>query len=110
MLKVNCTDNGDIQIIELNGELNIKTTADFEKIFPTLDGKKVILNVSKLEYISSAGLRSLVILIKKLYASKGELVLCVLTGVVREIIEVSGFENLFKIFDSVKDAESYFNK
>ncbi len=43
-----------------------------------------------------------------MYASKGEMVLCSLSGVVKEIIEVSGFENLFKIFDTLEDAEKYF--
>ena len=110
MIDINIFEKNEIVIVELNGELNVKTSGDFEKHFGELDGKKIILNVEKLDYISSAGLRSLVILVKKLYSSKGELVLCSLGGVVREIVEVSGFENLFKVFETKGDAENYFTK
>jgi len=109
MLEINIKEKNDVVTVELTGELNIKTTSDFEKHFNEFDAKKIILIVKNLDYISSAGLRSLVILIKKLYASNGEMVLCSMGGVVKEIIEVSGFENLFKIFDSAEEAERYFS-
>jgi anti-anti-sigma factor len=108
MLDVRIEEKNGVKIVSLGGELNVKTSSDFEKHFGELEGGKLIINVEKLDYISSAGLRSLVILIKKLYATKGEMVLVNMQGVVREIIEVSGFENLFKIFDSLEKAEAYF--
>ena len=110
MLNVKIEEKNGVKVVSLGGELNVKTAPDFEKYFDEFDKKKVILNVEKLDYISSAGLRSLVILIKKLYATKGEMVLVNMQGVVREIIEVSGFENLFKVFDSLEKAETYFQK
>jgi anti-anti-sigma factor len=110
MLNVKIEEKNGVKIVNLGGELNVKTAPDFEKYFDEFEGGKVILNVEKLDYISSAGLRSLVILIKKLYATKGEMVLVNMQGVVREIIEVSGFENLFKVFDSLEKADTYFQK
>jgi anti-sigma B factor antagonist len=110
MLDVKIEENNGVRIVSLTGELSVKTASDFEKHFGEFEAQKIILNVEKLDYISSAGLRSLVILIKKLYATKGEMVLVNMQGVVREIIEVSGFENLFKIFDSLEKAEVYFQK
>ena len=98
-------ENGSI-IVNLDGELSLKTAPEFEKFFEKFENKKIILNVAKLEYISSAGLRSLVILIKKLYATDGKLGLVSLQGIVREIIEVSGFADLIKTFETLEEAKA----
>ena len=109
MLEINIKEKDSCAVVELDGELNVKTSSEFEKHFNEIDGRKIIIDVEKLDYISTAGLRSLVILAKKLYVSKGAMIMCSLGQMVREIIEVSGFENLFKIFDSMMEAEKYFN-
>ena len=60
-------------------------------------GTRVILDLSGLEYISSAGLRVLLIVAKKVQQAQGKVALCGLTPNVREIFAISGFDAIFSI-------------
>ena len=64
----------------------------------------IILDLKDLEYISSAGLRVLLLAGRELKAKNGQLSLCALKKNVREVFEISGFETLFPIHESVDDA------
>jgi anti-anti-sigma factor len=64
----------------------------------------VVLDLSRLEYVSSAGLRVLMIAAKDVRARKGKLVAVSLQPVVREIFEISRFTLVFDVFESVQDA------
>jgi anti-anti-sigma factor len=68
------------------------------------DGDRVVLDLSRLEYISSAGLRVLMIAAKDVRARKGKLAAVALQPVVREIFEISRFTLVFDVFSSVEDA------
>jgi len=100
--------NNDVLNVSLSGEMNKDTVAQFGKFFNDIKELKILLDMKDIQYISSAGLRSLVLLAKKVYAYDGEIVISNLTGLVKEIIEVSGFDELFKIFDTTDDAVKYF--
>ena len=63
-----------------------------------------VVDLSGLDYISSAGLRSMLTMAKKLKEKAGTLKLCGLKGVVREVFDVSGFSTIFTIYDSLEDA------
>lgn len=63
-----------------------------------------VVDLSGLDYISSAGLRSMLVMAKKLKEKAGTLKLCGLKGVVREVFDVSGFSAIFIICDSLGDA------
>lgn len=100
--------NNDVLNVYLSGEMNKDTVSQFGKFFDNINELKIVLDMKDIQYISSAGLRSLVLLAKKVYAYNGEIIISNLTGLVKEIIEVSGFDELFKIFDTTDDAVSYF--
>jgi anti-anti-sigma factor len=63
-----------------------------------------VLDLSRLEYISSAGLRVLMIAAREAKARQGKLIAVALQPVVREIFEISKFTLVFQLFDSVQDA------
>src|ERR1051326_199578 len=65
---------------------------------------RLILDLSALEYISSAGLRVLMLAGKQCKAQKGTLVLTGLQPLVREIFEISKFTLVFTITPSLDDA------
>jgi anti-anti-sigma factor len=64
----------------------------------------IVLDFSALEYISSAGLRVLMVARKQSRARGGRLVIAGLQPIVREIFEISRFDAVFEIFPSVPDA------
>ena len=55
-------------------------------------------------YISSAGLRVILMSVKTLNTQKGQLALANLSEGVLEIIKMAGFHNLIKIYDTVEEA------
>jgi anti-sigma B factor antagonist len=70
--------------------------------------KRVLLNLEKLEYVSSAGLRVILRGAKMLQVNRGELKICNARGIVRNVLETCGFDSLIKIYDSEKEAFSSF--
>lgn len=68
-----------------------------------------ILDLSRLDYISSAGLRSILSSSKRLKENKGEITLCGLQGGVKEVFDISGFSSIFTICESLENVPKGFN-
>lgn len=66
--------------------------------------RKVVVDFSQVDYISSAGLRVLLLAAKSAKSQGGGLTLCGLRGNVREVIEVSGFDTLLGAHCDVTEA------
>jgi anti-sigma B factor antagonist len=66
--------------------------------------KKVVIDFSGVDYISSAGLRVLLVAAKNAKSQGGALTLCGLRGNVRDVLEVSGFDTLLGAHDGVEAA------
>lgn len=66
--------------------------------------KNVIFNCSEMNYISSSGLRVFLVAQKKAIAHKGKLYLCNLQPAIKEVFKISGFSNLFRIFETQEEA------
>ena len=100
----------NVTIIAVQGRIDAVTTPDFEKNILDLiakDEKMFVLNFSAVDYISSAGLRSILSITKKLKESDGSIVLTGLTGSVEKVFTISGFQAIFKTFDSEESALSH---
>jgi anti-anti-sigma factor len=65
---------------------------------------RLVLDLAGVDYISSAGLRSLLVVAKKVQAANGCLVLCGLTPMVLNVMSISGFQQLLKIFVTEEEA------
>jgi anti-sigma B factor antagonist len=66
--------------------------------------KKMVCNFEKNEYISSAGLRVFLALLKSMKKSGGDIALCSLQPSVKNIFDIAGFSRLFNIFDTLDEA------
>jgi len=94
-------------IVSVAGRMDAVSAPDFDRRCEDwlVDGQTLfVLDFSGLEYISSAGLRSLLVLAKKLTARKGQVVIAALKDVVREVFTISGFGSIFLIAESVEAA------
>ena len=102
----------DVLVVDLDGRLDTSTSGDASDRMVEIaegDTKQIVLNLNGLEYVSSAGLRVILRTSKLLQAAKGELKLCHANNVVKEVLEISGFHTLLKIYESEQDAVSAFN-
>ncbi len=66
--------------------------------------KKVVIDASDLDYISSAGLRVVLTTAKKAKAGGGGLTIACARTNVKEVLTVSGFDSIFGLHDSVEAA------
>ena len=84
----------DVHVFDLQGQLNSGNAAAAESdILAQVTGgaRKVVLDLTALDYISSAGLRVLLVTAKRLKQAGGKLVLAGMQPHVREVFDVSGF-------------------
>jgi anti-anti-sigma factor len=97
-------------LLALAGRMDTVAAPQFEEACdPWLRGgeKTIVVDLTQLEYISSMGLGYLLSVNKKLQSSSGKLVVCGLTGMVKEVFRLSGFNKLFAVYDT---AEAAFEK
>jgi anti-anti-sigma factor len=90
-------------IVSVTGRIDAITAPEFETYLAglmTKDEKHFLVNLANLDYISSAGLRSILATAKKLKSDAGEIVFSGLRGPVEEVFKISGFHSIFKIFES----------
>ena len=99
-------ENG-IFIVMLKGRLDSQTKNKYEKEILPLIGKKekdIIIDLSELDYISSAGLRMLLVSAKSVKKASGKIVIHSMKDFIREIFDISGFSRLFDIVDNREKA------
>jgi anti-anti-sigma factor len=92
--------NADVLILSIIGRLDTTNFQDAEKIIMGQIEKnenRLVIDCEKLDYISSSGLRILLMGLKKTTALKGKFILCSLQDSIREIFDISGFTSIFEI-------------
>ncbi len=97
----------EVTVLAFEGKLDTLTSPDAQQQLTRLieEGeKRFLVNFEKLDYISSAGLRVLLAAAKQLKGIDGELRICSLNEVVREVFDISGFTTIFKVFGSETEA------
>ena len=101
MSKLTITQNkeNDILTVYADGRIDTVTSAQFEsEVKPSLDGaSKVIIDLEKLNYISSAGLRVLLGIQKVVSENGGELIIRKPQDTVLEVFDVTGFSEMLEI-------------
>ena len=110
-MEITTRETGDVMVVDLSGRLDTQTSgsaADELTRVTQLGKAKLLLNLNDLEFISSAGLRVLLRTAKQLQAANGKLMVCHANGVVKEVMELSGFESVLQMHDTEDDALAAF--
>ena len=97
MLEISNTVNGDVSEVKLVGRLHVKAAKNADQAFTQAveASKNVVLDMSELDYIASAGLRALKRLRSDVSANGGTLVLRGVQSNVMELFEMTGFAVMF---------------
>ena len=97
-LEISMTKDGSEYTFLLEGRLDTITSPDLESRINEVigDATKLTIDLAKLEYISSAGLRVLLGALQDM-EGKGEMVVCNLTRSVRDVFILTGFDRLFNV-------------
>jgi anti-anti-sigma factor len=95
----------------LKGRLDTQTsTSALEELLEELSDQpqRVLINLGSLEFISSAGLRVILRIAKEVSGYGGAIKVCEAKGVVKEVLEVSGFDSLLDLQGTEAAAKSSF--
>ena len=93
---------GDVVVAKLAGRLDSSSAATAEEQLTRLipnSTPRLVIDLSKLEYISSAGLRVLLLVARKVQQAQGKLALFGLAPGVRDVFSISGFDTIFTVRD-----------
>ncbi|HPL62250.1 MAG: STAS domain-containing protein [Syntrophales bacterium] len=102
-MEIRSSKDDGVIVVSVQGRMDAVTAPDFDQClekFLQEGEKKFVIDFSGLEYISSAGLQSLLKTAKQLENTGGLLHLSNLRGSVRDVFEISGFDSIFRIFPS----------
>jgi len=94
-------------VVTVKGRLDSATVERFTTQCVTLidaGSANVVLDLSGLQYVSSAGLSSILGAAKRVQGRNGRLAVAGLTGLVKEIFSISGFETVLPTFPDVETA------
>ena len=97
-MTINKNQNGNALTISVEGRLDTTTAPELEKVIKESLGNinDLTLDFSKLDYISSAGLRVL-LSAQRIMKSQGKMKVTNINEVVREVFEVTGFADILTI-------------
>ena len=85
-------------IATLEGEMDTAAAVEAEEILKPLynsEGKDVIIDCEKLEYIASSGLRILISILKGAKAGGSKVVMCGVNDDIKNVFKLTGFNTIF---------------
>lgn len=106
-MKITENKAGNITILKAEGRLdatNAKETEQRLSGFIDQDAKEIVLDLSGVDYISSAGLRALLVAAKQAQKTGGKLSLAAPAPQARKILDTAGFSSIIPVFDTIEEA------
>lgn len=102
-MNIQAKEEGSITIITLTGELDGRTAPQVEENLLPLakPGCKVVLEMSGVPYMSSAGLRILLLLYRQITGQDGKVVLVGLQEMLRDMMAITGFLDFFEDYKTI---------
>ncbi len=96
-----------VLVAKVEGRVDSSNSQDFERQLQAAMGEDVgavVLDLGALAYISSAGLRVVLLIAKTLGQRNVSISLCALSDPVQSVFEISGFNRIIQIHDTQADA------
>jgi anti-anti-sigma factor len=110
-MKIETRNVYDVLVVDMSGTLDSTSSGEAgDRIVDIAKGehRRVLLNLEKLDYVSSAGLRVILRGAKLLQVNRGELRICNANTLVRGVLETSGFNSLIKVYGTEQEAFTAF--
>ncbi len=99
-MEITNSNVGEVRVVRITGNLDTQSFSNAQaKLTGLMDegAKKILVDFEDLDYISSAGLRILLVVAKQLTSVGGELRICSLNEVVQDVFDISGFSTIFNV-------------
>lgn len=100
-LAVTSRENAGVTFVKMQGSLSATTAEqglqEMKKIVDS-GAKKIVINLADVDYISSGGIRVLILASKQLHNVQGEMKIAAAKGMVKEALEAGGFNLLTRVY------------
>jgi anti-anti-sigma factor len=106
-MKLETTTIDTVTVVEMEGNLDTNTSVEAQDSINALideGATKLLTDFTKVDFVSSAGLRVLLATAKRLGGSGGSLRICGLNEAVNEVFEISGFSTILEVHPTRDDA------
>ncbi|MEE9576589.1 MAG: STAS domain-containing protein [Gemmatimonadota bacterium] len=106
-MEISTREIDSISVVRIEGSLDTNTAPEAQQHLDSLQdagSQKILIDFEALDYISSAGLRVLLVTAKRLGGSGGSLHICGLNETVDEVFEISGFSVILNVFGTADEA------
>ena len=94
-MEIKTTTEGDTLTIAVSGRVDTVTAPELAAGLRFGDAKRVVIDLANVPYMSSAGLRLLLTAHKELVGKGGELQIANVQSAVMEVLEITGFSDIF---------------
>lgn len=94
-------------LVNLEGKVDNKTAPEIQSSILNESGgyTYIIIDMSKVDYMSSAGLRVLLLLYRQVKAKNGTVCLSGVSDEIKDVMKITGFVNFFKFTDTVDESK-----
>ncbi len=105
-MEIKTINKNGVTVIEVSGKLDSVAAPEAqEKIMPLVVSKCcLVLDLGKCNYISSSGLRVLLMVAKQLSTQEGRWALAGVCDEIKDVMDMTGFSTHFKTYDTVEEA------
>ncbi|MBN1312485.1 MAG: STAS domain-containing protein [Anaerolineae bacterium] len=102
-MEITVTDMNRATLVKIAGRIdssNAKEMGDTLNNHINQGARNIVVDLEKVDYMSSGGLRELVAALKRVKKDGGDLRLCSPSQRVQEVLELAGLDSLFQVFDT----------
>lgn len=105
-MNVEISSNSKVIIFKIEGSIDSKTAGDLQLqiMGKVTETDKVILSLSKVDFVSSAGLRLLLMVYRQIKIKNGQVILVGVSEEIKDVMSMTGFINFFNISNTIDEA------
>ncbi len=111
ILNVNVETLKRVDLVTANGRIDSSTAPQFDQSLKDIISAgrhKIVLDLSGVSYMSSAGLRSMVSALRECKKNRGDVRIAAPSERVNEVLSLAGLDSLFQLFDDTTTAVGSF--
>jgi len=110
-MELSSSQQGDVTIVKISGSVDALTAGEATTFLETQVKQghlKLVTDISDVEYMSSAGLRTLLTTLKQVRQSEGDLRIAGAQENVKKVLEMAGLTSIMKSYSDVETAVGSF--
>jgi len=106
-MEIKIHQDGDVAVAVVSGEIDSKTAGAAQaELLPLIEkSAKAVLDLKQVTFMSSAGLRMLLLLYRQATAHEGKVALVGLSDEIKDTMSMTGFLNFFRVAETLEAAK-----